>query len=168
MNAPQRFVPDPRVEAAIEYGLSLRLSGSWETNGQGQIIVNPPIGLAQAKRADRIIAALKASLPDWQVWPEVGIHTADGVKAPDLALAAPGFAEATDSRGFLVRAPDLCVEIMSPSNTWEEMRHKSLLYLAAGAREVWVCDDAGCIHFFDGSGEQSTSALAAGVGNRAD
>ena len=57
MNAPQRFVPDPRVEAAIEYGLSLRLSGSWETNGQGQIIMNPPIGLTHEKRADRFIAA---------------------------------------------------------------------------------------------------------------
>jgi hypothetical protein len=89
-------------------------------------------------------------------------------RRPILALAAPGFAEATDSRGFLVRAPDICVEIMSPSNTWEEMRHKGLLYLAAGAREVWVYDDAGCIHFFDGSGEQSASALASGVGNRAD
>jgi len=156
------------VQAAIEYGLSLRLSSSWETNARGQLIINPPSGLAQAKRADRIIAALKVSLPDWQVWPEVGIYTADGVKAPDLALAAPGFAEATDSRGFLIRAPEICVEIMSPSNTWEEMRHKSLLYLAAGAREVWACDDAGCIHFFDGSGEQSASALAAGFGNRAD
>lgn len=164
MSAPQRFIPDPKIEAAIEYGLSLKLDAPWETNGQGQIIVNPPIGLQHAKRADRLIAVLKTHLPGWQVWPEIGIHTADGVKAPDLAVAAPGFVETTDPRGFLVTAPELCVEIMSPSNTWEEMRHKSLLYLAAGAKEVWVCDEQGELHFFDGSGPRTHSALAGNVG----
>jgi Uma2 family endonuclease len=163
MNAPQRFVPDPRVEAAIEFGLSLKLDGPWETNGQGQIILNPPIGLAHAKRADRIAVAIRSALPGWQVWPEIGIHTADGVKAPDLALAAPDFAEVTDARGFLVHAPEICIEIMSPSNTWEEMRHKTLLYLAAGAKEAWVCDEAGKLRFFDGTGELPTSGLAPGI-----
>jgi Uma2 family endonuclease len=163
MNAPHRFVPDPRVEAAIEFGLGLKLEGPWETNGQGQIILNPPIGLAHAKRADRIAVAIRAALPGWQVWPEIGIHTADGVKAPDLAVAAPGFAEATDARGFLVHAPEICVEIMSPSNTLEEMRHKSLLYLAAGAKEAWVCDEAGVLRFYDGTGELSASALVPGM-----
>jgi Uma2 family endonuclease len=163
MSAPQRFVPDPRVEAAIEFGLSLKLDAPWETNGQGQIIMNPPIGLVHAKRADRIAVAVRSLLPDWRVWPEVGIHTADGVKAPDLAIAAPDFAEATDPRGFLVRAPEICVAIMSPSNTWEEMRHKALLYLAAGAKEVWVCDESGVLYFFDGTAERSTSALATGM-----
>ena len=163
MNAPHHSVPDPRVEAAIEFGLSLRLEGPLETNGQGQIIMNPPIGLPYAKRADRIVTAIRSLLTGWQIWPEIGIHTADGVKAPDLAVAAPGFVEATDARGFLVRAPEICVEIMSPSNTWEEMRHKTLLYLAAGAREVWVCDEAGAVHFFDGTGERGASALASGM-----
>ena len=163
MSAPKHFVPDPRVEAAIEFGLNLKIDAPWETNGQGQIIMNPPIGLAHAKRADRIAVAMRSLLPDWRLWPEVGIYTADGMKAPHLAVAAPDFAEATDSRGFLVRAPEICVEIMSPSNTWEEMRHKTLLYLAAGAKEVWVCDESGALHFFDGTGERSTSALATGM-----
>lgn len=168
MNAPHRFVPDPRVEAAIEYGLSLKIDGPWETNGQGQIIMNPPIGLAHAKRADRLIAAIREHLPGWQVWPEVGIYTADGVKAPDLAVAAPDFVESTDSRGFLTQAPEICVAIMSPSNTSEEMRHKSLLYLAAGAKEVWVCDESGGLHFFDGSGEQGESRLATPIPKKLD
>jgi hypothetical protein len=158
-----RFVPDTGVEAAIEFGLSLKIDAPWETNGQGQLIVHPPIGLAHAKRADRIAVAVRSLLSGWHVWPKVGIHTAGGVKAPDLAVSAPDFAEATDSRGFLVRAPEICVEIMSPSNTWEEMRHKTSLYLAAGAKEVWVCDESGALHFFDGAGERSASALAVGM-----
>lgn len=160
MSAPQPVVSDPRIEAAIEYGLSLKLEAPWETNAQGQIIVNPPIGLRRAKFADRLIAWIKAHLPGWQVWPEVGIHTTDGVKAPDLAVAPPDFVETTDVHGFLLRAPDLCVEIMSPSNTWEEMSHKARLYLSSGAREVWVCDERGELHFFDAAGPRNRSALA--------
>jgi hypothetical protein len=43
------------------------------------------------------------------------------------------------------------------------MRHKSLLYLAAGAKEAWVCDEAGVLRFYDGTGELSDSALVPGM-----
>jgi Uma2 family endonuclease len=166
MNAPQRFTPNPLVEAAIEYGERLKLDVPWETNAQGQIIVNPPIGFRHADRADKISTAIKASLPGWRVWPELGLHTADGVKAPDFSVAPPDFTVDADARGFLLRAAVLCVEIMSPSNNWEEMRHKTLLYLAAGAKEVWVCDDNGDLHFFDGTGEVRQSAMVAEMPKR--
>jgi Uma2 family endonuclease len=166
MNAPQRFTPNPLVEAAIEYGERLKLDVPWETNARGQIIVNPPIGFRHADRADKISTAIKASLPGWRVWPELGLHTADGVKAPDFSVAPPDFTVDADARGFLLRAAVLCVEIMSPSNNWEEMRHKTLLYLAAGAKEVWVCDDNGDLHFFDGTGEVRQSAMVAEMPKR--
>ena len=168
MNAPHRFTPDPRVQAAIEYGFGLKLDAPWETNGRGQIIVNPPVGLLHAKRADKLIAAIRACLPDWRISPEIGIHTADGVKAPDLALASAAFTELTDAHGFLVQAPEICIEIMSPSNSWEEMRHKGLLYLAAGAMDAWVCDEAGRMHIFGGGGELPGSAIAAGLPREID
>jgi Uma2 family endonuclease len=168
MNAPHRFVPNPLVEAAIDYVTGLHIDAPWETNGQGQIIMNPPVGLVHAKRADKIGAAIRAQRADWQVWSEVGLHTADGVKAPDLLAASPGFEEAVDARGFLLAAPELCIEVMSPSNSWEEMRHKTLLYLAAGAAEVWICDEAGELHFFDGTGEGAESALVTGMPKRID
>ena len=56
MNAPQRFVPNPLVEAAIDYMTGLNFDAPWETNGHGQIIMNPPIGLIRAKRVDKIAA----------------------------------------------------------------------------------------------------------------
>ena len=37
-------------------------------------------------------------------------------------------------------APDLVVEILSPSNTASEMERKRKLYLRAGVREYWVVD----------------------------
>jgi Uma2 family endonuclease len=39
---------------------------------------------------------------------------------------------------FAPFAPDLAVEVMSPSNTVREMEEKVTLYFAAGARAVWV------------------------------
>jgi Uma2 family endonuclease len=159
MNAPQRFAPNPLVEAALEFAEKLKVDAPWETNAQGQIIMNPPIGFRHADRADKIGSAIKANLPGWRVWPELGLHTADGVKAPDLSAAPPEFEVVADDRGFLLRAAVLCVEIMSPTNSWAEMQHKTLLYLAAGAKEVWICDHDGAMHFFDGSGELPESAL---------
>ena len=36
------------------------------------------------------------------------------------------------------KAPEICVEVTSPSNSKEEIEHKTELYLAKGALEVWV------------------------------
>jgi hypothetical protein len=81
-DASQTFAP----KAAIEYVISLHIDAPWETNGQGQIIVNPPIGLLHAKRTEKIGSAIKTALPDWHVWPEVGLHTADGIKARVVSM----------------------------------------------------------------------------------
>lgn len=40
--------------------------------------------------------------------------------------------------GFLEGAPDLAVEILSPSNTVEEIHNKLVEYFDNGARLVWV------------------------------
>lgn len=39
---------------------------------------------------------------------------------------------------FFLFAPDLAVEVLSPSNTAQEMDEKVALYFAAGSRLVWV------------------------------
>jgi hypothetical protein len=104
MNAPQRFTPDPLVEAALEFAEGLKIDVPWETIAQGQIIMNPPVGFLHADRADKIGTAIEANLPGWSVWPELGLHTADGVKSPELSAAPPGFEVVADSRGFLLRA----------------------------------------------------------------
>ena len=39
----------------------------------------------------------------------------------------------------LERAPEICVEVLSPSNSKPEMEEKRALYFEAGAQEVWIC-----------------------------
>ncbi len=46
------------------------------------------------------------------------------------------------------RAPEICVEVLSPSNTEAEIQEKMALYLDAGAQEVWVCAESGAMSFF--------------------
>jgi Uma2 family endonuclease len=162
------FSPDVQVALVLDYATRLRLDARWETNAQGRILVYLPDGLLHGKRAARIANGVRRVSPHWPIWNGVGLHTADGVKAPDLLAASPSFAEQVDSRGFLLAAPDLCIEFMSPSNGWEEMRQKALLYLAAGAKEAWVCDEGGELHFFAGSGETPESALVPGMVKRVD
>lgn len=92
---------------------------------------------------------LRTLLPAGIVATECPISTADWVKASDVAwLAADRRAEV--SRTCLTVAPEICVEIMLPSNTKEELLEKAALYFEAGAKEVWVCDMLRQIEFFNG------------------
>ena len=46
------------------------------------------------------------------------------------------------------KSPEICVEVLSPSNTEAEIQEKMALYFDAGAREVWLCADSGAVSFF--------------------
>jgi hypothetical protein len=45
------------------------------------------------------------------------------------------------------QAPELCVEVLSPSNTEAKLAEKAALYFDAGAREVWICASSGTMKF---------------------
>ena len=60
----------------------------------------------------------------------------------------------------LTRAPEICIEILSPSNTPAEINEKRALYFDAGAAEVWICNLDGSMSFLLGPDHQApTSAL---------
>ena len=63
----------------------------------------------------------------------------DTVRGPDvsfnLRLRQPG---ETANAGFVHGAPDIAVEVISPSNTTREIERKVREYLAAGSQRVWV------------------------------
>ena len=72
------------------------------------------------------------------------LSAAEGiVRAPDVAFVS---SERVPPQGMTDRfwevAPDVAVEIVSPSNTVSAMQRKALEYLDSGARLVWVVDPA--------------------------
>ena len=62
-------------------------------------------------------------------------------------------------------APEVCIEVMSESNDWDEMDEKRALYREAGAKEVWVVTEEKSIRFFADE-ERDTSDVIPGVPNR--
>lgn len=76
--------------------------------------------------------------PGGSVVMECSIATSDGVRVADVAWISAERLASFGSATPYPRAPEVCVEIMSPSNTWGEMHIKAGLYLEAGASEVWI------------------------------
>lgn len=68
----------------------------------------------------------------------------DTVRGPDVAFVRRERLEAREigaSRGpFFEGAPDLAVEVLSPSNTEAEIDDKVREYLGAGTHRVWIVD----------------------------
>ena len=88
---------------------------------------------------------------------ECPVLTTIGVRVPDVVWASAEFMERHRGLSPLPRAPEICVEVFSPSNVEAEITAKTRAYLAAGAHEVWHVADNGTIRFFSQSGEIANS-----------
>ena len=65
----------------------------------------------------------------------------DTVRGPDASYVSAERLKAWNGKGpFFEGAPDLAVEVLSPSNTRAEMTEKVAEYLSAGGKEVWIAD----------------------------
>jgi Uma2 family endonuclease len=87
----------------------------------------------------------------------LSIKTDDGVKVADVAWASDEFMRRNGTATPYEEAPEICIEIVSPSNSREEMTEKIKLYLAKGAVEVWLCGTDGCVKYFSKEGQRSKS-----------
>lgn len=84
---------------------------------------------------------------------ECSIQTAEGVKVADLAWASDGFIERYGYDTPYRRAPEICVEIVSPSDSAGEIEEKVRLYLSKGAIEVWIVAEDGSTRYYTYEGE---------------
>lgn len=135
-----------------------RLPFSIETNRYGHIIMYPPPGYSHGSYQLEIGRLLSDLLEDGRAATESPISTADGVKAADVTWVSESLRLAIDKKVLLSKAPEICVEVLSPSNSRREMAEKKALYFAAGAREVWFCDDDGQMTFFTGPGSRGAKS----------
>nr|VFJ49363.1 MAG: Putative restriction endonuclease [Candidatus Kentron sp. FW] len=129
-----------------------------ELNEWGNIVMSP------ASNRHAFIQTMLANLIDRRkkegfVLTECSIGTSWGVKVADVIWGSDDFF----SRNGLVTpysiAPEVCIEVLSPSNTMKEMIEKKELYFARGAREVWLCKESGEMIFFDNHGEIARSGI---------
>lgn len=129
-----------------------------ELNEWGQIVMSPASnrhGILQAA----LIRILATARGDGTVISECSVTTSKGVKVPDIAWASDPFMREFGTVTPYPKAPELCIEILSPSNTDTEMSEKRELYFARGAQEVWICNEQGELAFFDCTGLIHASRL---------
>ncbi len=134
-------------QVTIEEFAEMPLQGIWE------LVDGEPIELAPAAGRSgwisgniyRLLAShVRQSQLGWAFPPETGFilfedrHT---VRSPDAAvILAHRLAELPDS--FVPMAPDLAVEVLSPSDRMADALAKVAMYLQAGTTLVWLVNPA--------------------------
>jgi len=129
------------------------LPGKIELNAYGVIEMSP----ASNRHGIRQVAIAQAfglQLPDGVAMVECSIATTEGVRVPDVAWASTAFMARYGDVTPFPAAPEICVEVRSPSNTDAEMAFKTRLFLEAGAVEVWVVSETDGWQVFDAAGSQ--------------
>ena len=113
---------------------------------RGRVVRDPPAGFEHSEIAVRVVSLLldfvRAHGLGRVVGPECGFVLFDEpptVRAPDAAYVSEERVR-FDPKRFAPLAPDLAVEVISPSNTMSEIHEKILDYLGAGTRLIWVVD----------------------------
>ena len=133
-----------------------------ELNRFGKLLMSPTSnkhGIAQS----RIGALLTNKHPNGVTISECSIQTPEGTKVADVAWASNAFIEEWGTVTPFPRAPELCVEIVSPSNSREEMQIKTALYLEAGAEEVWIVYIDSHMEIFTAAGPVNNTAFSEGI-----
>ena len=128
-----------------------------ETNEFGQIVMSPHKRIHAIWQGE-IEWRLRQCLPTGRTAPEFAIDTRLGTKTPDVVwYSRDREAELLADQGL---APEICIEVLSGSNTDRELETKRVLYFEAGAQEVWQCEENGTLRFYGPDGERTRSALA--------
>lgn len=115
---------------------------------RGELRMNPPAGGPHAVVVSNLLRVLMRHVDDHQLGRVFGDgagyelrvfpHT---VRAPDASFIRGDRLPATGiGQGFLPMAPDLAVEVLSPSETPSATREKLDDYRAAGVPLIWLID----------------------------
>jgi Uma2 family endonuclease len=132
-----------------------------ETNRWGNIEMSPASnehGLYQVLIVEWLIRLAQQGKP----LVECSIQTNQGVKVADVAWASYDFFRRNKRQNPYPQAPEVVVEILSPSNSRAEMNQKKRLYFAKGAQEFWLCDKDGKLVFFNAQGQLPESQIIPG------
>ena len=132
-----------------------------ETNRHEQIIMSPT-RYYHGGHAAKIAILLERLMNGGEVIVECGVVTSDGVKEADVAWLSAELADRMQDVAACPVAPQICAEVVSTSNSTDQMVTKRDLYLAAGAVEYWLCNREGTMRFSGSAGELDQSVLCPG------
>ena len=129
-----------------------------QTDKWGHIVMSPASnehGMYQAK----IITLLSRIIKSGVVISECSVQTSEGTKVADVAWLSTEFIKKNKKNTPFLEAPEICIEIISPSNTKAEMNEKKELYFARGCLEFWLCHANGNMTFYKNTGTLENSLI---------
>jgi Uma2 family endonuclease len=100
-----------------------------ETNRYDKIIMSPASNWQSDYQAE-IAWQLRQLMPDGRVSVEFALETADGIRVPDVTWISTARRAPFGRTIALPIAPEICIEILSPSNQRSELLEKMTLYYA--------------------------------------
>jgi Uma2 family endonuclease len=145
-------------QEVIEHPALQNLPFKIELNEHGKIEMSPATN-RHGRLQGRIYSLLERHGANGEIYLECSISTHKGIKVADVAWSSESFFANYGEQTPLPMAPNICVEILSPSNSNAEMAEKIDLYLAKDAQEVWLCDDDGNIEIHASAGIIAQSAI---------
>lgn len=110
--------------------------GKIELTEWGEILMSP-VGKLHGLVAVKVAELLSQSLGG-RTMVEVGVATAIGVRAPDVAWCSDAYLAAHPEDMPLSSAPEICVAIASSGSPMPKLREKALAFVNAGAVEAWI------------------------------
>lgn len=133
-----------------------------ELNRWGTIEMTP-VKPHHSRVAKRLAQALERALGG-EAYTELAIALTSGLRVPDVAWCSAEFLsrhaeEFAPGSLALSVPPELCIEVMSESDTLGELREKAAAYVAAGAKEAWIVLLDFSIRFYDASGERRNTGF---------
>lgn len=148
-----QIVADPALRD-LPYKVELNLWGKVEMT---------PASFWHGRLQAALTAQLAQQLAHGEALTEVPLLTDIGVRVPDVAWASRQYLDANQDASPAPRAPEICIEIISSSNTSDEIEEKTRAYLAAGAHEVWIVEETGEMRFYDAGGRQPGSSYPVAI-----
>jgi Uma2 family endonuclease len=144
MCPPQELIEAPlssvelgaRYRALCDDPFFANVPGKIEVDIWGRLLMSPPASSYHSALQGRLSQRL--AVLGGEMFVELAVVTPAGVFVPDVAWASRGFMQLHAFETPYTKAPELCIEVVSPSNSVKELEDKRIAYLAAGAQEVWI------------------------------
>jgi Uma2 family endonuclease len=164
MSLPQELIEAPlsgeelaaRYRALCDDPLYANVPGKIELDVWGRMVMSPPSNYHSTVQG-RLVHKLSGL--GGEASPEVSVLTTAGVLVVDVAWRSAKFMRRHKFETPFTSAPELCIEIVSPSNSVKELEEKRAAYLAAGAHEVWIVyPQSKRCEFYGNAGQVASSA----------
>ncbi len=117
-------------------------AGHYELH-HGELVTVPPPRYGHHRIQQRLVRALWAAVGDsGEASTEMGFRALPDMeyRVADVAFVYEDRHQSIPLDGYLIGAPDLVVEVLSPSNSAHEILDKEPLCMENGAKEFWIVD----------------------------